>query len=98
MTQVAHVFPEFQSPVGHIRAKAAWVSGQYADIEFKNPQHFVGLLQCIVRGLRDPELPVRCALASMRALCEHGVMLEDYSCHFVETCILPHATACGSEL
>jgi len=56
---VAHVFPEFQSPVGHIRAKAAWVSGQYADIEFKNPQHFVGLLQCIVRGLRDPELPVR---------------------------------------
>jgi hypothetical protein len=56
---VAHVLPEFQSPLGHIRAKAAWVAGQYADITFTNPQHFAALLQCIVQGLRDKELPVR---------------------------------------
>ena len=61
-SQVAHVMPEFQSPHGHMRAKAAWVAGQYADINFKQPQHFMALLQCIVQGLRDPELPVRCAL------------------------------------
>ncbi|KAK3257312.1 hypothetical protein CYMTET_33436, partial [Cymbomonas tetramitiformis] len=56
---MSHVLPEFQNPHGHIRAKAAWVSGQYADIKFKNPQNFIAHLQCIVGGLRDPDLPVR---------------------------------------
>ncbi|KAF3492962.1 hypothetical protein DY000_02054632 [Brassica cretica] len=31
---VQHVFPEFSSPAGHLRAKAAWVAGQYANINF----------------------------------------------------------------
>lgn len=54
------MLPEFQSPLGHMRSKAAWVAGQYAEIEFKG-NNFQVLLQCIVRGLRDAELPVRCA-------------------------------------
>ena len=31
---VAHVAPLFASPHGHLRAKAAWLSGVYADIQF----------------------------------------------------------------
>ncbi|KAJ4907459.1 Importin beta-like SAD2 [Raphanus sativus] len=27
---VQHIFPEFNSPAGHLKAKAAWVAGQYA--------------------------------------------------------------------
>ncbi|KAG4984773.1 hypothetical protein AAZX31_10G282500 [Glycine max] len=56
---VQHVFPEFSSPVGHLRAKAAWVAGQYAHINFSDQNNFRKALQCVVCGMRDPELPVR---------------------------------------
>ncbi|KAI3700144.1 hypothetical protein L2E82_44762 [Cichorium intybus] len=56
---VQHVFPEFASPVGHLRAKAAWVAGQYAHINFSDPNNFRKALQSVVAGMRDPELPVR---------------------------------------
>ncbi|XP_075512049.1 importin beta-like SAD2 [Primulina tabacum] len=56
---VQHVFPEFSSSVGHLRAKAAWVAGQYAHINFSDPNNFSRALHSIVAGMRDPELPVR---------------------------------------
>ncbi|CAL5391847.1 unnamed protein product [Camellia sinensis] len=56
---IQHVFPEFSSPVGHLRAKAAWVAGQYAHINFLDPNNFRKALHSVVAGLRDPELPVR---------------------------------------
>ncbi|KAK3029238.1 hypothetical protein RJ639_038845 [Escallonia herrerae] len=56
---VQHVFPEFSSPVGHLRAKAAWVAGQYAHINFADPNNFRKALQSVVAGMRDSELPVR---------------------------------------
>ncbi|KAL5702897.1 secondary alcohol dehydrogenase (SADH2) [Ranunculus cassubicifolius] len=56
---VQHVFPEFRSPVGHLRAKAAWVAGQYAHINFADQNNFLMALHSVVAGLRDPDLPVR---------------------------------------
>ncbi|KAJ4968064.1 hypothetical protein NE237_014765 [Protea cynaroides] len=56
---VQHVFPEFSSPAGHLRAKAAWVAGQYAHINFADQNNFRKALHSVVSGLRDPELPVR---------------------------------------
>ncbi|CAI9117362.1 OLC1v1018740C1 [Oldenlandia corymbosa var. corymbosa] len=56
---VQHVFPEFRSPMGHLRAKAAWVAGQYAHINFSDPNNFRNALHSVVAGMRDPELPVR---------------------------------------
>ncbi|CAM8985400.1 unnamed protein product [Rhodiola kirilowii] len=56
---VQHVFPEFSSSVGHLRAKAAWVAGQYAHINFSDQNNFRKALHCVVSGLRDPEVPVR---------------------------------------
>ncbi|CAI5517143.1 unnamed protein product, partial [Closterium sp. Naga37s-1] len=71
---LTHVFPEFTSPCAFLRAKAAWVAGQYADIPFSNPAHFGGALQAVVALLRDPELPVRVdavvALRSFVDACE----------------------------
>ncbi|KAK8556288.1 hypothetical protein V6N13_064338 [Hibiscus sabdariffa] len=54
-----HVFPEFRSPVGHLRAKAAWVAGQYAHVNFSDQNTFCQALHSVVSGVRDPELPVR---------------------------------------
>ncbi|EEC73155.1 hypothetical protein OsI_07188 [Oryza sativa Indica Group] len=56
---VQHVFPEFNSHVGHLRAKAAWVAGQYAHISFSDQDNFRKAMHCIVSGMRDPDLPVR---------------------------------------
>ncbi|XP_023549155.1 importin beta-like SAD2 isoform X1 [Cucurbita pepo subsp. pepo] len=56
---VQHVFPEFGSPVGHLRAKAAWVAGQYAHINFADQNNFRKALHSVVAGMRDSELPVR---------------------------------------
>ncbi|RZB54080.1 importin beta-like SAD2 [Glycine soja] len=56
---VQHVFPEFSSPVGHLRAKAAWVAGQYAHINFSDQNNFRRALQCVVSRMQDSELPVR---------------------------------------
>ncbi|CAM8924430.1 unnamed protein product [Rhodiola kirilowii] len=71
---VQHVFPEFSSPIGHLRAKAAWVAGQYASINFSDQNNFRKALHSVVSGLRDPELPVRIdsvfALRSFVEACE----------------------------
>ncbi|KAJ7538458.1 hypothetical protein O6H91_11G048900 [Diphasiastrum complanatum] len=56
---VQYVYPEFMSPVGHLRAKAAWVAGQYANIAFTAQQNFRTALRSVVAALKDPELPVR---------------------------------------
>ncbi|KAL9242505.1 hypothetical protein vseg_016497 [Gypsophila vaccaria] len=56
---VQHVFSEFNSPAGHLRAKAAWVAGQYAHVNFSDQNNFHKALHSVVAGLRDPELPVR---------------------------------------
>lgn len=55
----AHVLPAFASPHGHVRAKAAWCAGVYAEIEFKNPQNFMTLFSNVVSALKDPDLPVK---------------------------------------
>ena len=44
-----HVLPAFASPHGHVRAKAAWCAGVYAEIEFANPQNFMSLFGSVVK-------------------------------------------------
>ncbi|KAK7273145.1 hypothetical protein RIF29_14191 [Crotalaria pallida] len=56
---VQHVFPEFSSHVGHLRAKASWVAGQYAHINFSDQNNFRKALHCVVSRIQDSELPVR---------------------------------------
>ncbi|KAG7990879.1 hypothetical protein I3843_02G047400 [Carya illinoinensis] len=77
---VQHVFPEFTSPFGHLRAKAAWVAGQYAHINFSDQNTFRKALHSVVSGMRDPELPVRIdsvfALRSFVEACRGIYMLH----------------------
>lgn len=50
-----HVVPLFESPHGHLRAKACWLAGNYADIEFGDGKGrgptFAALLQRVVAAI-----------------------------------------------
>ncbi|KAG6514489.1 hypothetical protein ZIOFF_024849 [Zingiber officinale] len=68
---IQHVLPEFTSPVGHLRAKAAWVAGQYANINFSDQNNFRRVFHCVIAGFKDPELPVRVdSVFALRAFVE----------------------------
>ena len=60
-----NVMPCFDSPYGYLRAKACWVAGQYADIDFRDGQGcgpvFGSLFQKVVNAFQDPDLPVSIA-------------------------------------
>ena len=71
---VQHILPEFANPRGHLRAKACWVAGMYADIEFADSRHFTALMQCVIERLGDPELPVKVdGVVALRCFVEAAV-------------------------
>lgn len=57
---VSHIFPEFQSPHGYMRARANWVVHSFSEIKFKIEANLLQALdltrQCLVR---DSDMPVR---------------------------------------
>ena len=66
-----NVMPCFDSPYGYLRAKACWVAGQYADIEFQagagQGPAFGSLFQKVVNAFQDPDLPVSAAPTNLRS-------------------------------
>ena len=55
-----YVFPEFQNPVGHMRARACWVIHYFCDIHIKNPQVLAEIMRLTTNALlNDKELPVK---------------------------------------
>lgn len=66
-----NVMPSFDSPYGYLRAKACWVAGQYADIEFQagagQGPAFGSLFQKVVNAFQDPDLPVSAAPTNLRS-------------------------------
>eukprot|EP00741_Cyanophora_paradoxa_P019839 tig00000217_g19147.t1 len=72
-----HVLPEFDSPNGLLRAKACWVVGQYADLEFSVDTNFARTIDCVLSRLQDAELPVRVeAAVALKALVENEKTVE----------------------
>jgi hypothetical protein len=70
---VGTVLPQFASQHGHLRAKAVWLAGQYADINFTDPAHFRALMERVLAALNDAELPVRVdAVVSLRSFIEEA--------------------------
>ncbi|KAI8465003.1 MAG: armadillo-type protein [Monoraphidium minutum] len=81
---VRFVGPCFDSPHGHLRAKACWVAKEFADFPFsggagapgRGPQ-FCGLFERVMHGLTDAELPVRVdAVVALRGFVEELADLE----------------------
>lgn len=78
------VAPCFDSPHGHLRAKACWVAKEFSDFSFSGgggssgagPQ-FCGLFERVMRALGDAELPVRVdAVVALRSFVEELADLE----------------------
>jgi len=75
------VAPCFDSPHGHLRAKACWVAKEFSDFEFsggagRGPQ-FCGLFERVMRALNDSDLPVRVdAVVALRSFVEELADLQ----------------------
>lgn len=56
---VRHVFPEFRSPHGFLRARACETMEKFEQLDFKDPNNLMVIYQNIIESMADPELPVR---------------------------------------
>ncbi|XP_063698998.1 importin-7 [Culicoides brevitarsis] len=55
-----YVFPEFQSPHGHLRARACWVLHYFSEIKLKNIQTLQEIMRLTTEALlKDKDLPVK---------------------------------------
>ena len=72
---VRHVFPEFRSPHGFLRARACDTLGKFEQLEFKEPSNLLIIYRNILESMADPALPVRVEAAlSLQPLIRHEVI------------------------
>ena len=72
---VRHVFPEFRSPHGFLRARACDTLGKYEQLEFKDSANLLIIYRHILQSMADPELPVRVEAAlALQPLIRHEVI------------------------
>ncbi|CAA19115.1 karyopherin/importin beta family nuclear import/export signal receptor Nmd5 [Schizosaccharomyces pombe] len=76
---VAHVMPEFTSPVGYLRSRACEMINRFSEIDWSDKSQLLNAYQAVLNCLQDNDLPVRiqAALALqplMRHLEVHDVM------------------------
>jgi hypothetical protein len=64
------VFPEFQSPHGHLRARTCWVFHYFAEDQYKDQNVLAEALRLTVASLlRDHEPPVKVEAAIAPTTC-----------------------------
>ncbi|KDB24195.1 hypothetical protein H109_03932 [Trichophyton interdigitale MR816] len=72
---VRHVFPEFRSPHGYLRARACDVLEKFEQLDFKDPNNLMTIYRNILDCLADPDLPVRVEAAlSLQPLIRHSII------------------------
>lgn len=72
---VRHVFPEFRSPHGYLRARACDTLEKFEQLDFKDPNNLVIIYRNILESMADPELPVRVEAAlALQPLIRHQVI------------------------
>lgn len=65
-----YIFPEFQSPHGHMRARACWVLCKFSEVKFQDPQVLVEAINLAKNSLlNDKDLPVKV---------EAAIVLQEY--------------------
>jgi len=75
---INQVFPEFQSNFGFLRARAAWLIGQFSKFEFTNPAHFEASISMTCNALIDKELPVKLEAAMAISRLVHNEAVPQY--------------------
>lgn len=72
---VRHVFPEFRSPHGFLRARACDTLEKFEQLEFKDPNNLLIVYRNILESMADEELPVRVEAAlALQPLIRHDVI------------------------
>lgn len=72
---VRHVFPEFRSPHGYLRARACDVLQQFEGLDFKDQNNLIIIYRNILESMADPELPVRVEAAlALQPLIRHDII------------------------
>jgi len=70
------VFPEFNSPHGHLRARACWMLHYFADVKYKNPnvlgQSFKLTIESLLRENEEVPVKVEAAIALQMMLSSQG--------------------------
>lgn len=69
---VRHVFPEFRSPHGFLRARACDTLEKFESLNFKEPNNLIIIYRNILESMADPDLPVRVEAAlALQPLIRH---------------------------
>ncbi|KZZ91946.1 importin-7 [Ascosphaera apis ARSEF 7405] len=72
---VRHVFPEFRSPHGYLRARACDTLEKFEALDFKESNNLVIIYSSILDCLADPALPVRVEAAlALQPLIRHDII------------------------
>ncbi|KAA6412816.1 MAG: nonsense-mediated mRNA decay (Nmd5) [Lasallia pustulata] len=72
---VRHVFPEFRSSHGFLRARACDTLQKFEQLDFKDPTNLLIIYRNILESMADPELPVRVEAAlALQPLIRHEVI------------------------
>ena len=72
---VRHVFPEFRSPHGFLRARACDTLEKFERLDFTDQQNLVVIYRNILESMADPELPVRVEAAlALQPLIRHDII------------------------
>lgn len=72
---VRHVFPEFRSPHGFLRARACDTLEKFEQLDFKDPANLMMVYRNILESMADPELPVRVEAAlALQPLIRHDAV------------------------
>ncbi|GAB7350629.1 hypothetical protein MBLNU459_g1192t1 [Dothideomycetes sp. NU459] len=72
---VRHVFPEFRSSHGFLRARACDTLEKFEALDFKDPNNLLVIYRNILESMADPELPVRVEAAlALQPLIRHDVI------------------------
>ncbi|KAI9729727.1 MAG: hypothetical protein M1834_006678 [Cirrosporium novae-zelandiae] len=72
---VRHVFPEFRSPYGFLRARACDTLEKFEQLDFKDSNNLLIIYQNILESMADPALPVRVeASLALQPLIRHDII------------------------
>lgn len=75
---VRHVFPEFRSPHGFLRARACDTLEKFEQLDFKDPNNLILIYKNILECMADPTLPVRVSASlALQPLIRHDIIREN---------------------
>ena len=74
---VRHVFPEFRSPHGFLRARACDTLGKFDQLDFKDSNNLIIIYRNVLESMADSDLPVRVEAAlALQPLIRHDVIKD----------------------